>query len=67
MIKGVIFFLKEKLVTRCFVGYMGRTSSGKNNTQCTTYLEAKNKTNDPTGQRQPTQQQFNNFMLQVFL
>ena len=34
-------FFWEKLVTRRFVRYIVRTSSGKNNTQCTTYLKAK--------------------------
>ena len=44
-------FFKEKLVTRRFVRYIGWTSSGKNNTQCTTYLKAKNKTNEHNGER----------------
>ena len=38
---------KEKPITRHFVRYIKQSSSGKNNTQCITYLKAKNKTNDP--------------------
>ena len=57
-------FFKEKLITRCFVRYIGRTSSRKNNTQCTMHLKAKNKTNEHSGERRHIQQQFNNFVQQ---
>ena len=36
---------KEEVVTRPFISYIGWTSLGRNNTQCTTYLKAKTKTN----------------------
>ena len=38
--------IKKKLLTQCFVPYVGRTFSGKKNTQCITYLKDKNKTNE---------------------
>ena len=41
--KRRIIFFKEKLLTPRFVRYIGRTSSGKNSTHCTTYLKAKTK------------------------
>ena len=47
-------FFKEKLVTQCFVCYIGWTSSNKSKTQCTMYLKAKNKTSKHNGGRQTT-------------
>ena len=55
-----MYFLKQNFYTMLRPLHQG-ASLGKNNTQCTTYLKAKNKTNNPKGQRQPTRQ-VNNFV-----
>ena len=57
-----LWLIGPTLPLRRFVRYVERASSGKNNTQCTKYLKAENKTNIPNDQRQRTQQQVNNFV-----
>ena len=38
-----LLYFEKKFVKRRFLRYIGLISSGKNNTQCTQYLKAKNK------------------------
>ena len=46
-------FRQNQNKTKRFVRYIGRTSSGKSNIQCTTYLKTKHKTNEHNGERRP--------------